>query len=85
MPSSADCVLITRQATGKYVLVVNQMLTDDVAMVIAVLIPFLLTFSSAMWPILPTDQLYARDNIYGYISVVWSLLLMIFSGRCDGM
>ena len=57
------------------------MLFKDVVMVNLVLIWFLLCITMAVWPVLPLRFLYAEDNIGAYLSVVWSYLLMIFSGQ----
>eukprot|EP00326_Haptolina_ericina_P000945 CAMPEP_0181216254 /NCGR_PEP_ID=MMETSP1096-20121128/26481_1 /TAXON_ID=156174 ORGANISM="Chrysochromulina ericina, Strain CCMP281" /NCGR_SAMPLE_ID=MMETSP1096 /ASSEMBLY_ACC=CAM_ASM_000453 /LENGTH=673 /DNA_ID=CAMNT_0023308229 /DNA_START=18 /DNA_END=2040 /DNA_ORIENTATION=- len=68
------------QQTGVYILVVNQMLGSDVLLVLAVLIPYLFAFSCAMWPVFPTYKLFAHDSPFAFISLVWSLLMMIFTG-----
>mmetsp|Transcript_15633 Transcript_15633/g.33109 ORF Transcript_15633/g.33109 Transcript_15633/m.33109 type:complete len:464 (+) Transcript_15633:201-1592(+) len=73
-------VFVTYESTGRYVIVVNQMLQNDVLKVLIILAPFLFTFSSAMWPVLPTDRIYANDDVFGFLSVLWSMTIMVFTG-----
>jgi len=73
-------LLITSQKTGIYVLVVYQMLADDVAMVLLPYTCFLLNFSTALWPVLPIENAVATNDVWGFVSVVWSMLLMTFTG-----
>lgn len=74
-------LFVTSRKTGVYVIVVQQMLTADVLMVLLVLAPFLLTFALAMWPILPTYRLHVREDFSNFLSMVWSMLIMIFTGN----
>lgn len=73
-------VFVTYQRTGVYVIVVHKMFSKDVLIMVLILIPFLFTFSLAMWPVLPTSRVYAVDDIYAYLSILWSMLFMTFSG-----
>ena len=73
-------LLITAESTGIYLLVVYEMLVNDVAMVLLPYTCFLLNFSTAMWPVLPVEQLYATNDAWGFVSVVYSMLMMTFTG-----
>lgn len=73
---------IAYERTGVYILIVIEMLSKDVTLTLAVLIPFLLAFSLAIWPLMvSTDVMYTHpQDAWEVGQIIWSLLMMTFTG-----
>ena len=74
-------IFVVFENTGVFMLVLNRSLGTNVKITLTVLVPILVLFAVSMWPVFPLDETDANptDSIE-FLMLVWSLLLMTFTG-----